>query len=323
MKVLVTGGAGYIGSHTVQELLKQNYEVVIVDIIDLQHRDALPGVSFYQGDILDKDFLNGVFQKERVEAVIHFAALKAPGESMREPAKYFYNNITGTVSLLEVMIRNDVRTIVFSSSCAIFGNPQRLPVSEDIPFSPESVYGETKLMGETVLKWFDKTAGIKYSALRYFNAAGASLDNSIGEDWSHTENLIPITMKAAMGVTPSISIFGSDYNTPDGTAIRDYIHVVDLAVAHVKALEHTVQTRASSTYNLGTGKGNTVREVVEAVKAVSGRDFKVIEAPRRLGDPAAIWADCSKAERELGWKAQYSLDTIIQSAWKWHSTHSS
>ncbi len=321
MKVLVTGGAGYIGSHTVRELVERGYDVVVLDTLELGNRASILNIPFYQGSITDKTVLERIFAEEKPEAVIHFAAYKAPGESMTQPAKYFHTNVDGTVSLLETMQRHDVRHIVFSSSCSIFGNPKQLPVTEDAPFGPESVYGETKLMCETVLKWFDRTEGIRSSALRYFNASGASLDNKIGEDWTRTQNLIPLVMKAALGVTPSVSVFGTDYETRDGTAIRDYIHVVDLAVAHVKALEYIRKNDVSSAFNLGTGRGNTVKEVIDATKRISGVDFKVIYADRRPGDPAAIWADCTKAERELDWKAQYDLETILQTAWNWHSTH--
>ncbi len=321
MKVLVTGGAGYIGSHTVRELTGRGHDVVILDTLELGNKQAVLGGKLYQGSITDDALLERIFQQERPEAVIHFAAYKAPGESMEQPEKYFRTNVGGTLSLLEAMDKHNVRYMVFSSSCSIFGTPQQLPVAEDAPFGPESVYGETKLMGETLLKWFDRTKGIKYSALRYFNAAGASLDNKIGEDWDHTHNLIPLVMKAAVGRAPSITVFGTDYPTPDGTAVRDYIHVVDLAVAHIKALEYIVQNNTSTEYNLGTGKGHTVQEVIDAAKRISGVDFKVAYGARRPGDPAAVWADCRKSEHELGWKAQYDLDTILRTAWQWHSSH--
>jgi UDP-glucose 4-epimerase len=265
--------------------------------------------------------LDRIFMQEKPEAVIHFAAYKAPGESMTEPGKFFHNNVDGTLTLLETMVNRNVRNIVFSSSCSIFGTPKTLPIAEDTPFHPESVYGESKLMCETLLKWYDRTKNIHYSALRYFNASGASLDNTIGEDWDHTENLIPLMMKAALGRTSSMTLFGTDYPTPDGTAIRDYIHVVDLAVAHVKALEYIIHTNRSTVYNLGSGKGNSVQEVIDATKRICGRDFKVEHGPRRPGDPTAVYADRSKAERELGWKPRYDLNTILETAWRWHSSH--
>jgi len=320
MKILVTGGAGYIGAHTVRELVARGYEVGIVDTLERGHLQNKFIVPFHQGSITDDAFLDAVFQHEHPDAVIHFAAYKAPGESMHEPVKYFRNNVGGSLALFDAMLRHNVNVVVFSSSCSIFGNPTHLPVSEDAPFQPESVYGESKLMTETMLRWLDKTHGLTYSALRYFNASGASLDASIGEDWTMTSNLIPLVMKVALGKAPSVKIFGSDYPTPDGTAVRDYVHVVDLAIAHVKALEQILHTRQSTTYNLGTGVGSSVQEVVMRTKHISGIDFPVEYAPRRPGDPAAVWADNRKAERELGWKAQYDLDTILQTAWKWHST---
>jgi UDP-glucose 4-epimerase len=321
MKVLVTGGAGYIGSHTVRELVNQGHDVAIVDTLELGNKQAANNIPLYTSSITDAAFLDNVFQEVKPEAVIHFAAYKAPGESMQEPTKYFQNNIGGTVTLLDTMQKHQVRYIVFSSSCSIFGTPQQLPVTEESPKHPESIYAETKLMGETILGWYDKTKGIKFSALRYFNAAGASLDSTIGEDWNRTANLIPLIMKAAV-LGNTIKIFGTDYSTPDGTAIRDYIHVIDLAIAHVKALENLQKNNLSTAYNLGTGKGYSVQEVVTAAKRISGVDFKVEYAPRRPGDPAAIYADCSKAQRELGWQLKYSsLDTILETAWKWHSTH--
>ncbi len=321
MKVLVTGGAGYIGSHTVRELVGRGYDVVVLDTLERGHKQAVLEARLILGDIADGTLLEEILQRERPDAVMHFAALKAPGESMQQPTAYFRNNVCGMLTMLDTMVRSDIRYCIFSSSCSIFGTPQSLPVTEDAGFAPESVYGETKLMGEILLKWFDQIHGLRYSSLRYFNAAGASLDNAIGEDWSVTSNLIPLVMKAAVGKAPFAKIFGTDYPTRDGTAIRDYIHVVDLAVAHVQALEHLMRTQRSVAYNLGTGKGNTVLEVIETARRISGVHFPVEFAPRRPGDPAAIWADSSKAERELGWKAKYDLETIIRTAWTWHSTH--
>jgi UDP-glucose 4-epimerase len=321
MKVLVTGGAGYIGSHTVRELSNFGHEVVVLDSLELGNRQAVGNVPFYQGNITDEDFLDQLLAKEKPEAVIHFAAYKAPGESMSEPGKYFRNNVDGTRRLLDALVRHQVSTFVFSSSCSIFGTPKQLPVAENAPLGPESVYGETKLMCETLLKWYDVTKDIKFSALRYFNAAGAALDGTIGEDWTRTLNLIPLVMKAAEGRAPSVTVFGTNYPTPDGTAIRDYIHVVDLAIAHVKAVESLAKTRQSTAYNLGTGQGHSVQEIITATKRISGVDFPVEYGPRRPGDPTAIYADCRKAERELDWKAQYGLETILQTAWQWHHNH--
>jgi len=321
MKVLVSGGAGYIGSHTVRELLARGHQVVVLDTLELGNKQSLLGASLIQGDTADGALLDKIFNEEKPDAVMHFAAYKAPGESMSQPAKYFRNNVSSTLSLLEAMLRHDCRYFVFSSSCAVFGTPKDLPVTEDAPFGPESVYGETKLMVETMLRWFDKTTNLRSVSLRYFNASGASLDNKIGEDWTVTGNLVPLVMKAAVGKAEAVNVFGTDYPTKDGTAIRDYIHVVDLAVAHVKAIEHVAETNKSTDYNLGTGVGSTVKEVVDAAKRISGVDFKVNLAPRRPGDPIAIWADSSKAQRELDWKPQYGLEEIISTAWRWHSTH--
>lgn len=321
MKVLVTGGAGYIGSHTVRELKSRGHEVVVLDSLERGAVQAILDVPLIQADITDSEQLDNVFQETHPEAVIHFAAYKAPGESMTQPTKYFRNNVYGTLMLLDTMVHHSTPYIIFSSSCSVFGTPQILPVTEETPFNPESVYGESKLMGEKLLKWFDITQGLRSVGLRYFNASGASLDNLIGEDWDLTYNLIPLVMKAILGRTPSIKVFGNDYPTHDGTAIRDYIHVVDLAIAHVKALEYLASGKPSSAFNLGTGVGHSVQEVIDAARRVSGKDFRVDYVERRPGDPVAIWADTSKAERELGWKAQYDLETIVSTAWTWHSTH--
>ncbi|GCF09057.1 UDP-glucose 4-epimerase GalE [Dictyobacter arantiisoli] len=321
MKVLVPGGAGYIGSHTVRELIARKHEVVVLDSLENGNQASLLGVPLIQGNINDAALLDQIFSTEKPDAVIHFAAYKAPGESMSQPAKYFHNNVAGTLTLLEAMQRHDCRYIIFSSSCSVFGTPKSLPVTEDALFGPESVYGETKLMVETILRWFDKTTNLRSTSLRYFNASGASLDNQIGEDWKITANLIPLVMKAALGKTAAVKVFGTDYPTPDGTAIRDYIHVVDLAIAHVKALESLARTNVSTAYNLGTGVGSSVKEVVDTAKRISGVDFRVDLEPRRAGDPVAIWADSSKAQKELDWKPQYQLEDIVRTAWQWHSTH--
>ncbi len=321
MKVLVTGGAGYIGSHTVRELTARNYDVIVLDTLERGNKQSTLNVPFVQGDMGDAQRMDELFQQEKPDGVIHFAAYKAPGESMHEPAKYFRNNVAGTLTLIETMLKHHCYSLIFSSSCSVFGTPKQLPVTEDAPFGPESVYGESKLMVETMLRWFDKTSELRSVSLRYFNAAGASFDNKIGEDWTVTGNLIPLVMKAALGKVPSAKIFGTDYPTPDGTAIRDYIHVVDLAVAHVKALEYITQTHKSTAYNLGTGVGSSVKEVVDLTKRISGVDFKVELLPRRPGDPISIYADSHKAQAELEWKTKYNLEDIVRTAWQWHSTH--
>jgi UDP-glucose 4-epimerase len=326
VKVLVTGGAGYIGSHTVRELVERGHDIIVLDTLELGYSQALEALGvadkLVQGDMADGALLDRIFQEQKPDAVIHFAAYKQAGESVKNPSKYFTNNFCGTISLLDAMVRNNVKYIVFSSSCAIFGNVANLPVSEDnnLP-SPESPYGESKLLVEKALKWYDVAHGLKSISLRYFNVAGAALDAKIGEDWTVSANLIPLTLKAALGRAEAIKVFGTDYPTRDGTCIRDYIHVVDLAVAHILSLENVMKTNQSTAYNLGTGNGNTVKEVVDAAKRITGVDFKVIETERRPGDPAAIWADASKAERELGWKAQYNLEDMISSAYRWHKSH--
>ena len=325
MRVLVTGGAGYIGSHTVRELISRGHEVIVLDSLELGHREQamIAGATkFIQGSTGDVELLNKLFEEDRPEAVMHFGAYKAAGESMGNPSKYFLNNVTYTQTLLDAMVRHDVKRFIFSSSCAIFGTPAQVPVAEDNnPYHPESPYGESKLMVETILKWYDRAYSLRSISLRYFNAAGASLDGKLGEDWTITLNLVPLVMKAALGKAPSVQIFGTDYPTPDGTAIRDYIHVVDLAAAHVQALEYLTKHEQTTAFNLGTGQGSSVRQVVEATKLLSENDFKVVESARRAGDPVAIWADSSKAERELNWKAQFGLPTIIRTAYLWHKAH--
>ena len=325
MKVLVTGGAGYIGSHTVRELLQDEHEVVILDSLERGYRQSLEqlGVAdrLIVGSTTDSALLDRVFEEHGFQAVIHFAAYKSVEESVKDPSLYFHNNFMGTVALLDAMVRHDVKKLVFSSTCAIFGNPEQLPVSEENIPEPLNPYGESKLMVEKALKWYDRAFGLKSISLRYFNVAGASADGRIGEDWTTAQNLIPQVLKAALGVTKAVKILGTDYPTRDGSCIRDYIHVVDLAQAHLAALNYLVKNNQSNFFNLGTGDGNSVREVIEAVRRVSGTDFEVIEAGRRPGDPAAIWADSSKAERELGWQARFKLDDMVTTAYEWHKNH--
>ncbi|RJR24368.1 UDP-glucose 4-epimerase GalE [Candidatus Microgenomates bacterium] len=321
MKVLVTGGAGYIGSHTVAELQKQNIEVVVFDNLICGHKEAVT-CPLIVGDLLKKDEIKKVFKENKFDGVIHFAAYALAGESMKEPAKYFENNLQGGLNLLEAMREGEVNKIVFSSTCAIYGYPDKLPVIEEESKKPVSVYGESKLMFETILRWYDQLFGIKNVCLRYFNASGDSLDGSIGEDHKPETHIIPIAMQAALGQREKFSIFGEDYNTPDGTCIRDYIHVLDLASAHIKALDYLSKEGESNYFNVGTGQGYSNKEILNMVKEVTGVDFPVEVGPRREGDPDAIFADSSKAKTVLGWEPKHSdLKTIIESAWKWHKSH--
>ncbi|MEI7556929.1 UDP-glucose 4-epimerase GalE [Candidatus Chlorohelix sp.] len=323
MKILVTGGAGYIGAHTVRELVNRGYEVVVLDNMEYGYEKALLGqAKLVLGNIADSALLDSLFQAEKPDGVMHFAAYKNVGESVANPSKYFNNNVTGTLSLLDAMVRNNINHFIFSSSCSVYGTPQNLPASEtNNPFNPESPYALSKYMVEQILKWYDHSFGLRSISLRYFNAAGASFDSKIGEDWTMSLNLVPVVLKAALGVTPKVLIFGNDYPTRDGTCVRDYIHVVDLADAHVSALAHLKATNLTTSYNLGTGEGSTVQEVVDLAKRISGVDFVAEVVPRRLGDPVGIWADTSKAEVELNWKAKYGLEEIIRTAWEWHSSH--
>ena len=321
MKILVTGGAGYIGSHTVAQLLKNKYRTVVFDNLVYGHRQAVD-CPLVTGSLLDKNKIAAVFRREKFDGVIHFAAYALAGESMTDPAKYFENNLQGGLNLLEVMRSNGVAKIVFSSTCAIYGAPQKLPVAEEESKKPVSVYGESKLMFEKILAWYDQLFGIKNVCLRYFNASGAALDGSIGEDHQPETHIIPIAFQTALGQRRKFSIFGSDYQTPDGTNIRDYIHVLDLASAHIKALEYLAADNASNYFNVGTGRGYSNKEIIDMVKKISGHDFPIEIGPRRPGDPDAIYADNTKIKKTLGWEPKYSdLKTIVESAWKWHRSH--
>jgi len=323
MNVLVCGGAGYIGSHTVYELIERGHSVVVVDSLIKGHKAAVHNdAKFYLGDIRDEDFMDQVFKENNIDAVIDFAAFSLVGESVNEPFKYYENNVYGTLKLLEAMERAGVKKIVFSSTAATYGEPENDIIVESDKTIPTNPYGETKLTVEKMLKWADNAYGIKFVALRYFNAAGAHISGKIGEDHSPETHLIPIILQTALGQREKMFIFGDDYDTPDGTCVRDYIHVTDLADAHIKALEKLFKTNESGIYNLGNGKGFSVKEVIEKAKKVTGKDFKVEIEARRNGDPSTLIASSEKAIKELGWKPKFNtLDKIIETAWNWHKDH--
>jgi UDP-glucose 4-epimerase len=321
LNVLVTGGAGYIGSHTVERLRSRGDRVVILDNLELGHRQAIGDTPLVVGDTRDTILVERILREHHIEAVIHFAAYKAAGESMTNPAKYFENNVGGTLGLLEAVRSAGVRRLVFSSTAAVYGTPQSLPVLETAPLRPESPYGESKLMVERMLGWYDHAFGLRSVALRYFNAAGAALDGHIGEDPRQAQNLVPLVLRAATGRIPCVRVFGTDYPTPDGTCIRDYIHVLDLADGHLKALDWLTAHDRSDVFNLGTGKGASVNEVLETARRLSGVDIPIEYVGRRPGDPVSVWADNTKARALLGWQPRYGLEDIIASAWRWHSRH--
>ena len=322
MSILVTGGAGYIGSHMVAELLEKREDIVVVDNLQKGHRKAVLGGKFYQGDIRDGEFMDRVFTENSIEAVIHFAADSLVGESVTMPLKYYYNNIYGTQCLLEKMKAYDVKYIVFSSTAATYGEPENIPILESDRTLPTNPYGETKLAIEKMLKWCDTAYGIKSVALRYFNAAGAHKSGKIGEDHRPESHLIPIILDVASGKRESIQIFGDDYPTPDGTCIRDYIHVSDLARAHSLALDSLRNGSRNCVYNLGNGVGFSVKEVVEAAREVTGHKIPQTIASRRAGDPAVLVASSQRIKDELKWNpTENDLKTIISSAWEWHENH--
>ena len=321
MTILVTGGAGYIGSHTVRLLRERGREVVVFDSMEFGHRAAVGDVPLVKGDVGDPKAVAEAVERYGIDAVVHFAAYKSPGESMSKPHRYFGNNVAGSASLIETLHRVGVGRIVFSSTCAVYGTAEHVPVGEDAPIQPESPYGESKAMTERVLGWYDSCLGLRSVSLRYFNAAGAWPDGSIGEDWTVTINLVPLLMKAALGRRGPLEVFGTDYPTPDGTAIRDYVHVLDLADAHVRALEYLEGGGETTVLNLGTGVGSSVFEVLGAAERVTGRPVPHELVARRPGDPVALYADTTRSKEVLGWTAQRGLDEILASAWAWHSTH--
>ena len=321
MTILVTGGAGYIGSHTVRLLREQGRDVVVLDSMELGHVGALLGAELVVGDIRDRALVTDLCRSHAVTQVVHFAAYKNVGESMRQPEKYWLNNVTGTVDLVEAMLAADVRDIVFSSSCSVYGTPDVVPVNEEAPLHPESVYAESKATVERILGWYDTIKGLRAVNLRYFNAAGASMDGRIGEDWTHTLNLVPLVMKATLGRHGAVQVFGNDYPTPDGTCIRDYIHVDDLADAHIRSLDHLAAGGSSISLNVGTGVGSSVLDVIHATEHASGTPVPYEIVSRRAGDPVASYADPTIVRATLDWTARYGLHQIVESAWNWHSTH--
>ena len=321
MRILVTGGAGYVGSHAVKLLSERGHDVWVYDNLAEGHRQAVAAERLIVGDLLDRPKIEDELCKHSIDAVMHFAAYAYVGESVTDPAKYYQNNIVGTLSLLDAMRTCDVKRIVFSSTCATYGNPLRLPLREDHPQVPISPYGFTKLAIERALADYSRAYGLGYAALRYFNASGAASDGTIGEDHDPETHLIPIIFQVALGQRSHVDIFGTDYPTSDGTCIRDYIHVDDLATAHLAALEK-LEPGMELILNLGTGKGASVREVIDACRAVSGREIAVREVERRAGDPAELVADASAAREQLSWDPQFkSIRPIIESAWRWHSSH--
>jgi len=314
MKILVVGGAGYIGSICTELLLDEGHEAIVFDNLGEGHRSAVDSrARFIQGDLAEREKIQATLSGTRPDAVMHFAASALVGESMRDPSKYFRNNISNGLNLLDAMVAARVQRIVFSSTCAIFGMPERLPIDETAPARPINPYGESKLAFEKILCWYDQIHGLKFVSLRYFNAAGAT--GNFGEDHRLETHLVPNVLKVALGQKPHVEIYGTDYETPDGTCIRDYIHIVDLARAHILALG----AAKSELYNLGTGGGSSVREVIAACRKITGRKVDTVEIPRRAGDPPRLIASSKKIEKELGWRPEFqSLDTIIESAWKWH-----
>lgn len=322
MNVLVCGGAGYIGSHMVAELIENGEQVVVLDNLQKGHKDSIEDIKFYEGDLRDRKILDKVFTENTIDAVIDFAADSLVGESVGNPLKYFENNVGSTLSLLGAMKDYNVKYIVFSSTAATYGEPENVPILEGDRTFPTNPYGESKLTVEKVLKWCDNAYGIKYTALRYFNAAGAHISGNIGEDHRPESHLIPIIIQVALGTRDKIMIFGDDYATPDGTCVRDYVHVTDLASAHLLALKRLMKGEESRIYNLGNGKGFSVKEVIDVTRKVTGCTIKADVALRRAGDPAVLVASSDKAKKELGWTPKYdALETIIETAWKWHKNH--
>jgi UDP-glucose 4-epimerase len=321
VSILVTGGAGYVGSHTVKELERKGYRLLVYDNLSRGHRWAVEAAELIEGDLSDEIRLGEVFSRHQVKAVLHFAALAYVGESVEDPGKYYENNVANSLKLLRVMLAHGVKAFILSSTCAVYGNPDQVPIPEHHPLAPVNPYGQSKLMVERILKDYDSAYALKHVSLRYFNAAGADPEGTIGEDHTPETHLIPRLLQAALGKLEQIEIFGTDYPTPDGTCIRDYIHVNDLADAHVRALQWLLDGGKSETFNLGTGRGYSVREVLTAAEKITKKPIPTVFAPRRPGDPPALVASAGKARRDLGWVPKYSdLDEVIATAWSWHRT---
>jgi UDP-glucose-4-epimerase GalE len=321
MSVLVTGGAGYIGSHTVRRLQADGADVVVLDTLEFGYPQSIPGVPLVDADITDRRAVLDTCREYGVTEVVHFAAYKSVGESMEKATRYWLNNVAGSVHLIDALLEAGVDRIVFSSSCSVNGTPATVPVTEDMPLAPESVYAATKEMVERILSWYGTTDGLRAVSLRYFNAAGASEDGRFGEVWERSINLIPMAMKATLGYGPPLRVFGADYPTPDGTCIRDYIHVDDLADAHVRALDYLANGGRTVSLNVGTGVGTSVREVIDTIERIAQRTVPHEFVARRPGDPVATYADPALIATTLGWKSVKTLDDIVSTAWTWHSTH--
>jgi len=316
--ILVAGGAGYIGSHTVKYLLKNNYNVVVADNLVYGHRAAVLTENFEHIDLSDKKAIDEIFKKYKIDAVIHFAAYAYVGESVLNPKKYYHNNVVNTLNLLDAMVENNVKNIVFSSTCATYGDPKYTPIDEKHPQNPINPYGNTKLMVEKMMEDYDKAYGLKYISLRYFNAAGCDAEGQLGESHSPETHLIPLILKAIKGEMPQITVFGTDYDTEDGTCVRDYIHVEDLADAHKLAVENLLSGGNSDFINLGTGIGTSVKEVIDAAKIVTGKNVPLVYGERREGDPAKLYAANDKAKKVLKWQPKYTkIEDIIKTAWIW------
>lgn len=323
MNVLVVGGAGYIGSHCVRQLIAAGHRAVVLDNLVYGHRTAIPsGVTLHEVNLGDEAAVGRILREEKIEVVMHFAAYCYVGESVTDPLKYYFNNVDATLHLLNAMLQANVKKFVFSSTCATFGVPATLPIHENLPQAPINPYGQTKLDVENLLKALATAHGLSFAAFRYFNAAGASEDGVIGEDHNPETHLIPLAIDVAVGRRPHLQLFGTDYPTPDGTCLRDYVHVDDLSRAHIAAFDKLAKPGAQLFYNLGTGTPTSNRHVIRAVEQIVGKSVKVVEVPRRAGDPPALYADSTKAQRELGWKVKFpTIESIVATAWKWHSSH--
>ena len=319
MAILVCGGAGYIGSHVNKQLNLESYDTIVFDNLIYGHREAVKWGKFVQGNLCNETDIEAVFAHHSIDAVFHFAAYAYVGESVKQPEKYYYNNVVNTLNLLKAMRKHGCNQIIFSSTCATYGEPRKVPITEDMPQNPINPYGMTKLTVERIFQDYARAYGLQYVVLRYFNAAGADPDGEIGESHNPETHLIPLVLDAASGKRPDVKVFGTDYDTPDGSCVRDYIHVTDLAGAHLLALHYLEKGGGSNFFNLGNALGTSVLEVVDSVKRVTGRDFRVTLADRRAGDPAKLVGSSGKAQQILGWKPMFGdIDTIVEHAWRWH-----